>query len=337
MSLIENFNLSKYTSFQTKAIAKFFYILKNENHLNILKELISKNSFSSIYILGEGTNTLFLSDFDGLIIHSNLKGKQILKETNNSVQIKVGSGENWSSFVKFCVNHNFSSIENLADIPGSVGASVIQNIGAYGQEVSESLIEVEALDLSSFQNKIFSKKDCHLSYRNSFFKNSKNKYLILNVTFKLNKVYKPKMDYQDIANYFTNHSKVNIKQEEVFELVKKIRSNKLPDYKKYPNAGSFFINPIISKESFKKLFKKYPEIKFWSLGNNYKVSAAWLIDNCRDQIAISDYAYLWKKQALVIVAKPNIEGNSILEFAKHIQKVIFSKFEINLNIEVNLI
>ena len=254
-----NFSLKAYNTFGLAIKAKSFIEVGNEEEL---EKVLRKVYSSELFVLGGGSNCLFTKDFDGTVLHLNIKGKEIVNETEDEVFLKVNAGENWHQLVLFCVENNYGGIENLSLIPGNVGTSPIQNIGAYGVELKDVFVECEAIHIQTLEKKVFTKEDCQFGYRNSVFKNEvKGQYIITSVTFQLSKKnHQLKTDYGAILNELDKKgiSKPTIK--DVSDVIISIRERKLPNPKEIGNSGSFFKNPIISISAFEKLQEKYPEI-----------------------------------------------------------------------------
>lgn len=306
-----------------------------------LKALMASPEFvsSKKLILGGGSNMLFLSDFKGLVIRNCLKGISIEKDLGEEVLIKSAAGENWHEFVMWCVKHGYAGLENLSLIPGCVGASPMQNIGAYGVEIKDVFEELEAYHLTTGQKQVFSKEDCHFGYRESVFKRElKEVYIITAVTFRLKKKAAVNTAYGAIREEL---EKMGIKEagiRDVSEAVIRIRQSKLPDPKVIGNAGSFFKNPEVSETKYKALKASYPELVAYPLeNNNYKLAAGWLIEQCGLKGYELNGAAVHTKQALVLVNKGHCSGQAIYELSEHVLNAVLSKFGLSLEREVNII
>lgn len=332
-----NFSLKAYNTFGLDVKAKNFIEVVNEEEL---EKVLRKVYSSELFVLGGGSNCLFTKDFDATVLHVNLKGKQVVNETEDEVFLKVNAGENWHQLVLFCVENNYGGIENLSLIPGNVGTSPIQNIGAYGVELKDVFVECEAIHIQTLEKKIFTKEDCRFGYRNSIFKNEvKGQYIITSVTFQLTKKsHQLKTDYGAILNELDKKGISNPTIKDISEVVTTIREQKLPNPKEIGNSGSFFKNPIISISAFEKLQEKYPEIPSYKVSTSeVKVPAGWLIDQGGFKGYRKGDAGVHKNQALVLVNYGNATGKEILELAKFIQLKIKEKFEVDLEMEVNII
>jgi len=338
LNIQKNINLKPYTTFGLDVNANQFIDL---NSIDDLKELLSTEK--DFFILSGGSNILLTKDIEKLVIHLNLKGKEILSissQDQNDVYIKVQAGENWHEFVLWCIDHNYGGIENLSLIPGNVGTTPIQNIGAYGVEVKDTIYEVEGLEINSKTSKIFTNSDCKFGYRNSVFKNElKGSYIITSVTFKLTKnSHNLNSSYGAIQSELEKNSIKNPTIKDISDVVIAIRQSKLPDPKEIGNSGSFFKNPIISSANFEELQKKYPDAPHYIISKNeVKVPAGWLVEQCGFKGKRFGDAGVHKNQALVLVNYGNATGNEILELAQKIQKTVIDKFNVTLEAEVNII
>ena len=330
-----NYSLKKHNTFGVDAHAKFYAkFSSNKELLTILKKI----NTDKVTILGGGSNILFTKSIYNTVLHNNINGISIIKENKSNVWVEVGSGENWHDFVLWSVKHNFSGIENLALIPGSVGASPIQNIGAYGMEVKDSIEKVCTIELESGKTKNFNNKQCKFKYRESIFKNEcKNKYVITKVIFKLSKKHLNITSYGDVENELKN-LKLSINPKNISDTIIKIRNKKLPNPKKLANCGSFFKNPTIKLQDFKNLKIKYPKIIGYKIDEKkVKVAAGWLIDN----LGLKGYQIgdvgVHKFQALVLVNYGQAKGKEILDFANLIKEKIKAAYNISLEIEVTIL
>lgn len=304
-----------------------------------LKHLFSGKDFqkNSCLHIGAGSNLLFVSDYHGIILHSGIKGMEIIRETNEEVYIRVGAGETWDNFVAYCVNNGWGGAENLSLIPGEVGASVVQNIGAYGAEVKDLVEQVEVVEISTTEEKSFTNAGCNFSYRQSIFKNEwKNKCVVTYVTYKLSKRPVFKLEYGNIKEELAKYEQVNLYT--IRRAIISIRENKLPDPKVEGSAGSFFMNPIISRTQFDFLRENYPEIPYYIVDRHLvKVPAGWLIDQCGWKGKTLGRAGVHSKQALVLVNKGGATGDEILALSQAIRVSVREKFEIDIYPEVNFI
>jgi UDP-N-acetylmuramate dehydrogenase len=254
--IIDNYSLKSLNSFGVDAIAQGYVRLINRNEI---LEFFNKKERKDILILGEGSNILFLEKYGGLIIHPQLKGIELLKETDHNIHVKVECGENWDDLVAYCVENDWSGLENLSLIPGSVGSAPVQNIGAYGVEVKNSILWVEGYDIEKSEFITINNPECRFEYRNSIFKNElKGKFLITSVVFQLSKQHKFEIGYGNISDHFKNKKEQSLKT--LRESIIEIRESKLPNPDKTGNAGSFFKNPVIDIQKFDKLRNRFSEI-----------------------------------------------------------------------------
>ena len=283
---------------------------------------------------------LLTKDIEELVVHLDIKGISIDREDSNAVYITVNAGEDWHDFVLWCVSNNYGGIENLSLIPGSVGTCPIQNIGAYGVEVKDTITKVEALEIETGKLIQFSNEDCNFGYRNSVFKNQeKGKYIITAVSFKLTKSnHNLNSSYGAIEAELTSRDITKPTLKDISDAVIAIRKSKLPDPKEIGNSGSFFKNPVITKSEFLELQKEYPKAPSYNVSKTeVKVPAGWLIEQAGFKgKRFGDYG-VYEKQALVLVNYGNASGKEIYKLAQKIQETIMQKFGISLEIEVNII
>lgn len=337
MQIHNNFSLKKYNTFGIEAKAKQFVAVHN---LDELKSILEYHASDKKFILGGGSNMLLTQDIDALVIHVDLKGKKIIKEDNDFVWVESQAGENWHEFVLWTINQNFGGLENMSLIPGNVGTTPVQNIGAYGTEIKDTFVSCEAMNIATQEVKTFSKSDCNFGYRESVFKQeAKDKYVITSVVFKLTKRnHKINTSYGDITKELEKQNVKTPTLKDVSNAVIAIRQSKLPDPKELGNSGSFFKNPIISKQLFEKVQQKFPEVKFFEVSpTEVKVPAGWLIEHSGLKGYRKDDAGVHKNQALVLVNYGNATGQDILNLSKYVQKTVFDKYGIEIEAEVNVI
>ncbi|MBK9285216.1 MAG: UDP-N-acetylmuramate dehydrogenase [Sphingobacteriaceae bacterium] len=334
----KNFNLKHLNTFGVDCSCSFFTEITQINQLyDVLKtEQFIKNQ---VLIIGGGSNLLFTKNFEGLVLKNSLKGIQITEENTDTVKVKAMAGEVWQDFVMYCINKGWGGLENLSLIPGCVGASPMQNIGAYGVEIKDTFVELEAVDLKSGELKIFNKENCAFNYRESVFKKElKNKFIIVSVTFQLTKNAVVNTSYGAIQQELEKKGVKNPGIKDVSEAVIQIRQSKLPDPKVLGNAGSFFKNPEISMDKFQSLKNKFPDIVSYPLANgNIKLAAGWLIEQCGLKGFEMNGAGVHKQQALVLVNKDKANGQSIYDLSAYVMQKVFDKFEVALEREVNII
>jgi UDP-N-acetylmuramate dehydrogenase len=337
MEIQTNFSLKNYNTFGIEAKANQFVAVHNTTELrNILEQNKSKKKF----ILGGGSNMLVTQDIDALVIHVDLKGKKIIKEDDDFVWVESQAGENWHEFVLWTINQNLGGLENMSLIPGNVGTTPVQNIGAYGTEIKDTFDSCEAMTIENQEIKTFTKVECRFGYRESVFKNeAKDQYIITSVVFKLTKRnHKINVSYGDISGELTKNNITNPTLKDVSDAVIAIRKSKLPDPKELGNSGSFFKNPILSKTDFEEIHQKFPEMKFYEVSaTEVKVPAGWLIEQAGFKGKRFGDAGIHKNQALVLVNYGNATGKEILDVSKNIQETIFKTFGIHIEAEVNVI
>lgn len=343
------YSLSEANTMGFNITAKCFYEI---NSLKDIEYLIENDIFNSdrTLILGGGSNILFQNEyFDGTVIHSNLKGITISPDddetpqlgesvTQDHIIVRCMSGEIWKDFVDFTIENNLYGLENLVDIPGSVGASPVQNIGAYGVEVKDCIDCVYTIDLTNGDRVIFNNEDCNFSYRNSIFKKEENKkYLIVAIDFKLKKHSDLKLEYGNIKDYLERNNIVTPTLSDVANAIKTIRAEKLPEVGVVGSVGSFFQNPIVEVETFNRLKDIYPEMPSYPNENGVKIPAGWLIDKSGWKGYKENHVGVWDKQALVLVHYGGGKPEEILELMRKIQDSVKEKFGIEIKPEVNIV
>ena len=335
MKILTNFSLKKFNSFNINAIADNYVSVES---LEDLTKALNLKEYKEKYILGGGSNLLITKDIKGLVIHININGIHQEVKSNNVTEVVAYAGENWHSLVLWCLKKGLGGIENLSLIPGSVGAAPIQNIGAYGVELKDVFISCDAINKETREIKTFDKKACEFGYRTSFFKKN-NGYIIISIKLKLtHKEHNLNTSYKGIQEELSN---LNIKQPTIYDIsnaVINIRKEKLPDPKKIGNSGSFFKNPIVSKNKIEELKSNFKSIPFYTVDkNNYKIPAAWLIEKAGFKAkTYGDYG-VHKDQALVLVNYKSARGSDILNLSISIQKAVKLIFKIDLEAEVNII
>ena len=349
MQIQENFSLRPYNTFRVDAKAKYFSTFSNVEQLTELithSPLTTHDSRLTTFILGGGSNILFTKDFDGIVLKNEVKGIDKIKEDNESIYVRAGAGENWHQFVMFCIKNNWAGVENLSLIPGNVGATPMQNIGAYGVEIKEVFQELKAFHLHEKINYTFGLNDCQFGYRDSVFKNKyKDQFVITEVTYRLKKTPAYNTSYGAVSQELEKMGVTDLSIAAISQAVINIRSSKLPDPAVIGNAGSFFKNPSISKEQFEKLRSQFPNIVGYKNDNGtMKLAAGWLIEQCGpEKIGTSWKGYrkgdagCHQKQALVLVNYGNANGMEIYDLSEEIRQSVKMKFAVNLEREVNLI
>ena len=337
MQVRENFPLMDLNTFGVEANARWYIDINREADL---QELFADKQWSdhSSLVLGGGSNMLFTGNFAGLVIHMNIRGvKHVIKD--DYVYVTAGGGEVWNDLVNYGVDRQFAGMENLSLIPGSVGASPIQNIGAYGVELQDIFHSCRAFEISTGSIRTFNKQDCQFSYRDSIFKSTfKGKYIITEVTFKLSKIFTPNVTYDAIRQELDKRNIFHPTIIDISKVVSHIRVSKLPDPATIGNAGSFFKNPIIKVDKFIQLQSNFPDIVYFPAVDGYvKLSAGWLIEQCGWKGKIVGNTGTWRNQALVIVNHGKATGNEIFKFSDTIIDTVKIRFGVNLEREVNVI
>jgi UDP-N-acetylmuramate dehydrogenase len=331
------FSLKEYNTFGINALCHKVVRIKS---LDRLVEAIEKDASDKL-IIGGGSNILFTKDVEETVLINQLIGKRIVKETEKYAYVEFASGELWDECVEWAIENDLGGIENLSMIPGTAGAAPIQNIGAYGVELSDVFVSLDALDLIWGDKKTFTKKECQFGYRDSIFKNElKNQYFITSITLKLTmEDHKANMDYGDIKKVLADNEIDEPDIADVSEAINEIRMSKLPDPEELGNAGSFFKNPIVEKEELERLKTAFPDLKFFphSEKKKYKIAAGWLIEQCGWKGHRVEDAGVYDKQALILVNYGKATGGEILSLAKKIQKSVKDKFGISLVPEVNIL
>lgn len=326
-----NFSLKKFNTFGIDASTKiFFSFSKNEELIDFLAN--NFNSKLPFYILGGGSNILFTKDFEGTIIHPETKGITIVEESDNDVFVEAQAGEIWDDFVEWTVSHNLHGIENLSFIPGTVGASPVQNIGAYGVEAGNCIYKVHCLSIENQTEKIFTQSECKFGYRDSIFKHEyAQKYIVTSVVYKLQKDAPFNLKYGSLTNCIDPQSAT---LQIVRDGIINVRKTKLPDPKEIGSAGSFFKNPIIPTLQADALKQKFPEMVTYAAPNGTKIAAGWLIDSLGLKGFSIGGAMVHDKQALVLTNKGNATSNDVVELAQYIQKQVQETYEIEIVPEV---
>ena len=337
MQIKNHFSLKDFNTFGIDVRAREFVVIKS--HQDLL-DLIKGRDFTKekFLLLGGGSNILFTKDFEGLVIKIEIDGIELLKEDDDHVWIKAGAGELWHELVVYCIDKGWSGLENLSLIPGMVGAAPIQNIGAYGIEVKDLIEEVKGIDLTEKIFKTISSKECAFEYRSSIFKTAlKNKFIITDVVFKLSKKPLLHIEYGAINDELKRKNIQDPTIRDISNTVISIRQSKLPDPKTIGNAGSFFKNPVVTHEKLEELKVTYPTIVSYPFGKEFKLAAGWLIEQAGWKGFKEGNVGCHEKQALVLVNYGNASGMEILQLAEKIQQSVFNKFNVELEMEVNVV
>jgi len=335
LTILENISLKEYNTFGVECYAKRFVSIASFYQL---QQLLKKEQ--NLFLISGGSNMLLTKDIETLVAFINIKGISIDREHEDSVHLTVNAGENWHEFVLWCISQDFGGLENLSLIPGNVGTCPIQNIGAYGVEVKDTITKVEAVDIETGKRITFSNTECGFGYRNSIFKNeAKGKYILTAVSFRLTKKkHQLNTSYGAIETALQEQGISSPTIKNISAAVIAIRQSKLPDPKEIGNSGSFFKNPVISTKQFLELQKNSPAIPNYKISETEtKVPAGWLVEQCGFKGKRFGDAGVHEKQALVLVNYGNASGIEIYNLAKKIQQTVFDTFNILLEIEVNII
>lgn len=336
MKIAENISLKPYNSFGIEASARYFSFFSSAEELT---ELLRETPSNNLLILGGGSNILFTKPFDGLVLKNEWKGIELVREDKDYYYVKAYAGEKWHTFVLYCVENNYAGVENLSLIPGNVGASPMQNIGAYGVEIKDVFYELEAYHLKEQAIHTFGLNDCYFGYRESVFKKKyANQYAILNVTYRLRKQPVFHTSYGAIGQELEKMKVSELSIKAISDAIIRIRRSKLPDPANTGNAGSFFKNPVITKTHFEELAKAFPSIPGYPADENtIKVAAGWLIEQCGWKGYRKGDAGCYDKQALVLVNYGNASGEEIYDLSVSIIQSVLEKFQIRLEREVNIL
>ena len=302
-----------------------------------LHRLIDSGQVTSPYLhIGGGSNLLFTKDYEGTVLHSRIEGVEVVDETDDDIVVRVGAGVVWDDFVDYCVKHHWYGAENLSLIPGEVGASAVQNIGAYGVEVKDLIVRVETLNIEG-KERVYDISECGYSYRDSIFKRPANKSVFVTyVSFKLSKKEYYTLDYGTIRRELEKYATVTL--ETVRRVIIAIREEKLPDPRVMGNAGSFFMNPIVSRIKFEALQEEYPHMPFYEIdADRIKIPAAWMIDQCGWKGKALGPAAVHDKQALVLVNRGGARGADVIALSDAVRASVREKFGIDIHPEVNFI
>lgn len=336
-----NYSLLPHNTFGIEAKAAFFITYTDVADLQVaLRHVHECHAGKPLLHIGGGSNLLFLSDFEGVVLHSRITGIEVAEEAD-SVLLKVGAGMVWDEFVAFCVERGFYGVENLSLIPGEVGAAAVQNIGAYGAEAKDVITEVEAVDLHTGEFRVFSADECRYGYRRSIFKNElRGRYAVTHVCFRLSRRFVPNLGYGGVHHALAaaGYAMEQVTAEEVRKVIIAIRREKLPDPAVKGNAGSFFMNPVVEHDVYERLASLYPDMPCYEAeGGKKKIPAGWLIEQCGWKGRSLGAAAVHERQALVLVNNGGATGADILRLCDAVRKDVHMKFGIEIRPEVNFI
>jgi len=338
----KNVSLLPYNTTGVDVNASHLFYLRHPCELNELLDFPGFNAMSdnmnNLLVLGQGSNILFTSDFQGVIIKNEIDGIKIVDEDDASVILEAGAGVNWNDLVEYAVSRGWWGIENLTLIPGTAGAAPVQNIGAYGVEIADVVLRVNAFHLAKREWLTFENRDCEFGYRESIFKGKlRNKAVICSVVLRLSKRSVPKLGYRGITDEIERRGITDPSVRDISEIVAAIRRSKLPDPATLGNAGSFFKNPVVSESDYESLIRTHPQLTVHKQGDNYKIPAGWLIERAGWKGYRSGNTGCYEKQALILVNYGKATGREILELSEKITQSVHSMFGITLEREVNVI
>ena len=332
MKDLNDYSLLKHNTFGMDVRAERFIEYVSEEELISILPLLHEHRFLHI---GGGSNILFCGNYDGIILHSAIAGISVVAEDEASVSVKVGAGVQWDDFVSYAVEKGWSGAENLSLIPGEVGASAVQNIGAYGVEAKDLIENVETIDLTDGTRRVFLNAECVYGYRKSIFKNElKGRYAVTYVTYRLSKVFQPKIDYGNVREKLQGKE---LTPENVRNAVIDIRQSKLPDPEVIGNAGSFFMNPVVSLEKYEALKTENPDMPHYIVDGGVKIPAGWLIEKCGWKGKSLGRAGVCPNQALVLINLGGTTGSDIVALSNAVCQSVSEKFGISISPEVNII
>jgi UDP-N-acetylmuramate dehydrogenase len=337
LQIQENVSLKNFNTFGVDVSARFFVEI---NHEGDLVELFMDPQWQQTQrlVMGGGSNMLLINDFEGLVIRLNIRGIEH-RINHNEVFVEAGAGEVWNDLVNYCVKHEFAGMENLSLIPGSVGASPIQNIGAYGVELKDVFESCKAFEIATGKFKTFTKADCKFDYRESVFKDElKGQFIITSVKFHLSLIPNLNLKYGAIEQELVHRGITDPTIKDVSQVVSHIRVAKLPDPSTIGNAGSFFKNPVITEDEFAPILSNHPDVVHYPAGDGLvKLAAGWLIEQCGWKGKVVGNTGTWKNQALVLVNHGGATGQEVYNFSSQIIDSVYTKFGVTLQREVNII
>ena len=337
MNIQKNYSLLPHNTFGMDVKASVFMEYESVEEL---KDLLGQSSLveATWLHIGGGSNLLFTKDYPGMILHSAIKGFKVVGENDEEVLVRAGAGEVWDDFVAYTVEKGWYGAENLSLIPGEVGASAVQNIGAYGVEAKDLIVKVETIEVATGKERVFENEECGYAYRESIFKHAlKGKYIVTHVIYRLSKKASYRLDYGNVRSELEKRG-CELTLENVRQTIIDIRESKLPDPQVQGNAGSFFMNPIVPRPLFEELLSQYPSMPFYEVDTErVKIPAAWMIDQCGWKGKQLGRAGVHNKQALVLVNCGGATGQEIIALSEEIQRSVFDKFGVRIYPEVNFI
>ena len=331
-----NFSLLNHNTFGIDACCHRFVEYSSVEEAQKVVSLLTQEDLP-LLILGGGSNLLLTGDYQGTVLHSAIKGIEILGDEEDDVLVRCGSGEVFDDVVAFCVEHQLYGAENLSIIPGEVGASAVQNIGAYGAEAKDIIDTIEAVEIATGKVRVINNDECSYSYRQSRFKHEwKDKFLITHVTYRLNRKFIPRLDYGNIRTQLDERGIATPTAQQLRDVIIEIRNAKLPDPKIWGNAGSFFMNPIVDENKKKELEDRFPDLRYFNVDGGSKIPAGWMIEKCGWKGKTLGAVGVYDKQALVLVNRGGATGEDVVRLMKKIQEDVKQKFGIDIYPEVNI-
>jgi UDP-N-acetylmuramate dehydrogenase len=332
MKLAENISLLSYNTFHIDAKAKIFAEYESVEEL---RGLLRSSVNNEILHIGSGSNLLFTGDYDGIILHSAMRSVRVLHEDAEHVYVEAESGVVMDELIAYLCKQAWSGMENLSYIPGEVGASAVQNVGAYGVEAKDLIEQVRTIDVMTGDERIFTNAECRFAYRDSIFKNElKGKYIITHVVYRLNKSFRPVLSYAGIMEELGDKE---VTLHTLREAIIRIRKKKLPEVDELGSAGSFFKNPVVSHKVYEQIAERYDRVPHYDLPDGVKIPAAWLIEQCGWKGKMHGGAQCYEKQPLILVNTGNAKAKDIVELAEAICQSVMEKFGITISPEVNYI
>ena len=345
LNIQRDYSLLGHNTFGIEARTAAFVEYSSEAELLEAARMLNEGALPSPWLhIGGGSNLLLTRDWPGTVLHSRITTCETVSENEDAVEVRVGSGVVWDEFVEMCVGHGWYGAENLSAIPGETGAAAVQNIGAYGVEVKDLILEVETLDMVSGQKKVFRVADCGYGYRRSIFKQQDNKrYVVLSVLFRLGLRPNLNLGYKALSEALSGRDTITLG--DVREAVRAVRSSKLPDPSEVGSAGSFFTNPVVPRSKLEELQKQWPAIPFYEVRgtsgavvpDGVKLSAGWLIEQCGWKGRSLGRAGVYPRQALVLVNLGGATGSEVVALASAVRASVRERFGVELHPEVNIL
>lgn len=333
---LENVELAELNTLRVSSVARFYLEVRNTEELTNALAWAERQELRTL-ILGGGSNLVFDGDFQGLVVRMAIRGRRWEQASGQDATLVLGAGENWHEAVLYAAGAGYHGIENLALIPGTAGAAPVQNIGAYGVELRDTLVSVTALDREVGEVITLDREDCEFAYRDSLFKRTPGRYVITEIRLRLSRSRPLQLGYRDLDEYLagTPHSELTVK--DVATAVMAIRRRKLPDPEMIPNAGSFFKNPVVQFADYESLLARYPDIVGYAQSSNVKLAAAWLIDQCGWKGFRNEIVGVHNRQALVLINHSGGSGRDILELAAKIRASVRDRFGVELEMEPGIV